>query len=150
MGIELDYDQQKILNSIEFKSIRELAKIKYPWIEDFSFINTRNSASHLKEFPGIFYVDVIINGDKFLSWCDGCKLFGHYKYRIKDNEEPQGLSLSSLFNISIIESDDIERNLKKISDSFRYNGAIPKEYWMTDRRHMRFLYYIIKRGTTTI
>ena len=142
-----DYEPQRILNSFEFKVIKIIVKQKYPFIDNLVL---HPNISDLETYTSVFYVDVIINGDKFLSWCDGCEITTSAKIILRKHSKVSGLYLDRLFTVSDLQSANIEYDLRTIANDVRTNETIPKELWMTEKRKMRFMHYILNKDTITI
>jgi hypothetical protein len=119
---------EEVNDSYELSIAKRLLRQKFPWVQDVT-ISDRNDVNEYH----LIFVDVDVDGEKFLEENPEASVFPYYFPYYKKDEIPRHSFLTIFFDD--IDARDIENDIDNIFKKVHKSPAIPDELKLpSDRR----------------
>lgn len=119
---------EEVNDSYELSIAKRLLRQKFPWVQDV----TLSDAHGINEF-GLVFMDIDVDGEKFLEDNPEATLYPFYHAYVPRNEIPRHSFLTIFFDD--IDARDIENDIDDIFKKVHRSPAIPDELKLpSDRR----------------
>jgi len=119
---------EEFYDSYELSISKRLLRQKFPWVQDLTISNLHD----LNEY-GLIFMDVDVDGEKFLENHPEANLYPYYHAYISRNEIPRHTFLNIFFDD--VDTKDIENDIDNIFKKVHKSPAIPDELKLpSDRR----------------
>lgn len=119
---------EEVNDSYELSIAKRLLRQKFPWVQDITISNLHD----VNEF-GLIFMDIDVDGEKFLEENSKATLYPYYHAYVSKNEIPRHSFLTIFFDD--IDTKDIENEMDDIFKKVHKSPAIPDELKLpSDRR----------------
>ena len=122
--------KEEIENNYEFKLAMKMLKHEFPWIVGYKIPDNVNDYN-------LIFVDIIVDPVKAKEEYDW-DLQSYVKRLISRGEQIDYPYLSSLFNVTYREGQDVVDDMERLTKSIRKSPAFPKELSLPNDRNIGF------------